>query len=150
MIRNFAAIALILASPAFAQAPAVEGAWLRLPAATGRPAAGYLSISGGATADALVSAASPKAERIELHSMTMTDGVMRMRAETSIAIPAGTVISFAPGGHHLMLFGLSPDVLPGQTVPLTLSFKSGAKITTSATARSPADDPAKASGHAHH
>lgn len=117
------------------QSPSVSNAWVRLPAATGRPGAGYMVVQGGAQADALVSASSPSAERIEIHSMTMDGGVMRMRAEPSIAVPAGQTVEFRPGGNHLMLFGLDPRLKPGDRIDLTLTFRSGATAQVRAQAR---------------
>lgn len=137
------AMSLFGGSRAFAAEPHVMDGWVRLPAVSGRPAGGYFMVHGTATADALVGVTSPKAQRIEMHSMVQDNGVMRMRAETSFAVPAKGALTFAPGGSHLMIFGLSPDVKPGDKLPLTFSFKSGAKITVQAEAR-PASAPAKA------
>jgi len=122
-----------------AAAPAVEGAWVRLPAIAGRPAAGYFTIKGGPQPDALIAAASAKAQRIEMHSTSMAGGVMRMRAEQAMPIPANGTLSFAPGGNHLMLFGLAAGLKPGDRLPITLSFQSGAKTNTSAELRAVAD-----------
>lgn len=129
-------------------------AWVRLPAVSGRPAAGYLLIHGTAKADALVGVTSPKAERIELHSMVNEGGVMKMRAEKSFALPAKGELKFAPGGSHLMIFGLAPDVKPGTKLPLTLNFQSGAKVSVEAEARTvnstaPADAKASEPKHSH-
>lgn len=118
-----------------AAVPHVMDAWVRLPAVSGRPAGGYFMAHGTAAADALVSVTSPAAERIEMHSMATENGVMKMRREDSFALPARGTLTFAPGGSHLMLFGLSPDVKPGAKVPLTFRFKSGATVTLDAEAR---------------
>ncbi|MFQ3595614.1 MAG: copper chaperone PCu(A)C [Sphingomonadaceae bacterium] len=128
--------------PAFAQAapgPKVTGAWVRLPAASGRPAAGYFEVS-GTPGDALVAASTPRAGRVEMHSMTMVEGVMRMRAEPRFEIPASGKLVFAPGSSHLMLFDLASGLKPGDRVPLTLRFASGAEVTVNAEAR-PAGNP---------
>lgn len=144
-----AAAAVCLLSPAAARdtAPVAEGAWARLPAATGRPAAAYFTLKGGSKPDVLVGASSPGAERVEMHSMTMRDGVMRMRAETAFAVPAGGTVAFKPGGNHLMLFGLQP-MKAGETLPITLQFKSGATQQLMAETRSAGSAPA-APGHQH-
>jgi copper(I)-binding protein len=141
---------LVAPAPGFAKGaePHVMDAWVRLPAAAGRPGGGYFMAHGTAKADALVGVSSPKAERIELHSMVNEGGVMKMRAEQSFALPADGTLTFAPGGSHLMLFGLSPDVKAGGKVPLTFTFKSGAKVTVEAEARG-AGTPAKESSHQH-
>ena len=151
------ALTVIAAVPASAQMapmtqPHVQDAWVRLPAVSGRPAGGYFLIHGTAKADALTGVTSPKAERIELHSMTNEGGVMKMRAEPSFALPAKGELKFAPGGSHLMIFGLSPDVKPGTAIPLTFSFQSGAKVTLNAEARAanaPVQAPADAPAHKH-
>ncbi len=138
------AMSLFGGSGAFAAAqPHVMNVWVRLPAASGRPAGGYFMVHGTDMADALVGVTSPKAQRIEMHSMTAENGVMRMRAEASFAVPAKGALEFAPGGSHLMIFGLSPDVKPGTKLPLTFSFQSGAKITVVAEARPAASAPAR-------
>jgi hypothetical protein len=134
-------------SPASAAVPAVSGAWVRLPAVAGRPGAGYLTVKARA-GDALVGVDSPLAERIELHSMAMDGGVMRMRAEPALVVPASGQLVLASGGNHLMLFGLSPSVRAGRRLPLTLRFRSGATVETMAEARLPGDA-AKASVHRH-
>ncbi len=134
-----AALAALLGAASGAAAPAVEGAWVRLPVLAGRPAAGYFTIKGGPQPDALIAAASAKAQRIEMHSTSMAGGVMRMRAEQAMPVPANGTLSFAPGGNHLMLFGLAAGLKPGDRLPITLSFQSGAKVNTSAELRAVAD-----------
>lgn len=125
--------------PAQAQEAAARasGAWVRLPAATGRPAAGYVELSGRA-GDALVGATSPVAGRVELHSMTSEGGVMRMRAESRMAFDGSGRLVLAPGGNHLMLFDLDPSLKPGARVPITLSFANGSSVTVNAEARAAA------------
>jgi copper(I)-binding protein len=115
-------------------APRVEGAWVRAPAVPGRPAAGYLTITGGGQPDRLVGATSPGL-RIELHTMSMDAGVMKMAQIESLPVPAGAKVALATGGNHLMIFGLAGAP---KTLPLTLVFGSGAKVTTVAEVRAPA------------
>ncbi|WP_448586145.1 copper chaperone PCu(A)C [Thermaurantiacus sp.] len=142
-VTSGALLALALAGgsasviPARAQgsmSPKVTGAWVRLPAVAGRPAAAYLEVA-ASPGDALVGAKSPQAGRIEMHTMTNADGVMRMRAEPRFEVPGSGRLSFAPGGAHLMLFDLAASVKPGDRVPIELSFASGAKVMVSAEAR---------------
>ena len=136
------------AARAAVEQPHVMGVSVRLPAVAGRPAAGYFMVHGTAKADALVGVTSPKAERIELHSMVNENGVMKMRAEKSFAVPANGALTFQSGGNHLMIFGLSPDVKAGTKLPLTFSFQSGAKVTVEADARA-ANAPAPEAAHSH-
>jgi periplasmic copper chaperone A len=136
---------LLLATPAAAAAPSVkeawdrtapriEDAWVRSPAVPGRPAAGYLTITGGGQPDKLVGATSPGL-RIEIHTVAMDAGVMKMAKLDALPVPAGASVPLVSGGHHLMIFGLTGAP---KTLPLTLVFGSGAKVTTVAEVRSPA------------
>lgn len=96
--------------------------WTR--ATTGKVGAGYTTIvNTGTNADQLVSASSPAVDKVEIHSMTMDGGVMKMRPlPDGIAIPAGGTSKLAPGGYHLMLLGLKAPLVEGKLVPLTLNF----------------------------
>jgi copper(I)-binding protein len=132
-----------------ADAPQVMGQWVRLPAVAGRPAAGYFMVHGSQAPDTLVGVASPLAERIELHSMVMEGGVMKMRAEPSFTVPARGTLTFAPGGNHLMLFGLKPGLKPGQKIPLVFSFGSGMKLNVEAEVRGVTDAAPAADSHQH-
>lgn len=131
------------------QALSVEGAWVRLPAASGRPAAAYFTVKGGKTAEQLLSIDSPLAIRAELHDMKMAGGVMRMTPiEGGVAVPAGGSVAFAPGGRHAMLFDISPDASTSRPFPLTLRFASGATLETEAKAQAPGDAaPAQDNAH---
>lgn len=105
----------------------VEGAWTRATAEAARVGAGYLTIRNtGSAADTLVSVETPAAERGEIHDMTTTDGVMRMRRLAGgIEIPAGGTIELKPGGMHLMLINLKQPLVAGARVSVKLIFKSG-------------------------
>ena len=125
------ALTLAVAAPAFAAAPlTVSGAWSR-PAVAGTNGIGYLSIANAGKADALVKVESPLAARVEMHSSSMAGGVMSMKPEARVAVPSGGRATFAPGGYHLMLIGLSKTVKAGDQLPATLTFASGAKLPVS-------------------
>ncbi|WP_156356288.1 copper chaperone PCu(A)C [Sphingomonas sp. Leaf22] len=108
--------------------PSVDDAWVRLPAVPGRPAAGYATVRGGSGNDVLTSVASPAVQRAELHeSMASHGGMMAMRALDKVKVEGS--IGFSPGGKHIMLFGLSPDLRAGGTIPMTFGFEDGSKVT---------------------
>ncbi len=119
--------------------PAVANARVTLSPVAGRPGAAYLEITGGASADRLLSIASPQVATVELHEGGMKDGMMTMAKVNGIDIPAGGTAALAPGGFHAMLFGIDPAVTAGGTLPLTLTFRSGATIETKATVRAAGD-----------
>lgn len=116
-----------------AKKPGVSSLVVKLPAATGRPGVAYFQITGNAQDSQLVSAASPDANRIELHDMVMKGGAMSMvKLEGGVAVPAGGTISFAPGGKHAMLFDINPRVRPGSKMAISFSFADGQKIESEA------------------
>ena len=125
--------------------PRVEGAWVRVNPVPGRPSAGYLTITGGGAPDKLLGVTSPGL-RIEMHSMTMDAGVMKMAKFDALPVPAGARVALASGGNHLMIFGLTGAP---RSIPLTLAFRSGARVAATAELRSAATaDPH--GGHAGH
>ena len=84
---------------------------------------------------ALVAAASPAADAVELHTHIEEGGMMRMRRVERIEIPAGGTVSLKPGGLHVMLIGLKENLQPDGQVDLTLTFDDGAKTKIQAPVR---------------
>src|SRR5690606_17661341 len=68
------------------------------------------------------------AESAELHAHVMTGDVMRMEKVEAVDVPAGGEAVFAPGGHHVMLFGLEEALTPGATFPMTFTFENAGEI----------------------
>lgn len=90
----------------------------------------YLTLENrGDEADALVSLGSPRVAAVELHETQMDGGMMRMRPLVALTLEPGERHALTPGGEHLMLIGLESHLLPGQVVPLTLTFESGQTLT---------------------
>ena len=92
--------------------------------------AGYMTIvNKGAAPDRLVSVASPAADKVEIHEMSMQDNVMKMRELAGgLPIEAGKSVSLAPGGYHLMLLGLKAPLKQGDKIPVTLTFAKAGKV----------------------
>jgi hypothetical protein len=126
----------------------VGDATVRLSVVPGRPAAGYFTLNGGTQADRLLGVASSMA-RVEMHETVMANGRMRMTPMKTVDVPAGRRIAFAPGGKHLMLFGLPASVRPGDEVGLVLTFEKAGAVPVTAVARSATDAP-KDDPHAGH
>ncbi|XKE46065.1 copper chaperone PCu(A)C [Halomonas organivorans] len=90
------------------------------------------AVSGGAYLDlevtgdtpaVLVGAHSPASEVVEIHTMEMADGTMRMRPVPRLEIAPGAPIRMRPGGgYHLMLIELTGPLAEGDSFPLTLEF----------------------------
>jgi copper(I)-binding protein len=95
----------------------------------GATSAVYLTLdNAGPQADALVSASSEVARTTELHEVKQDGGVMKMRPVEKIPVPAGGKVDLKPGGYHVMLIGLTRDLKPGDTVPVTLRFERGGEM----------------------
>ena len=106
----------------------IQQPWTRA-AGQGATAAGFMEISNrGSAADRLLSASSPVARAMELHSMIRDGDVMRMRAVDAIEIRTGQTVTLRPGGFHLMLIGLSQPLRQGETVPVTLRFERAGEV----------------------
>jgi copper(I)-binding protein len=99
--------------------------WARATVPGQKVAGAYVKLSAD-QATRLVSAASPAAQTVEIHQMSMENGVMKMRAVPALDIPAGGSVELKPGGYHLMLFGLKKPLAAGETITLTLKFQDAA------------------------
>lgn len=111
----------------------VSGAFARATVSAAETGAAYVTIANrGSQDDALVGASSSASASVELHEMTMSGGMMRMRAIPRVAIPAGATVSFSPGGNHLMLIGLKAPLKAGSKISLTLEFERARAITVQA------------------
>lgn len=74
--------------------------------------------------DVLIAASTPRAEKAELHSMTMDEkGVMKMRALDRLPIVKRETVDLTPDGTHIMLLGLKDPLKAGEEFPLTLTFE---------------------------
>ena len=67
-----------------------------------------------------MAASSPVAGTVEIHEMKMEGDVMRMRAVSELALPAGQAVALKPGGYHVMLLDLKQALKAGDSVPVTL------------------------------
>lgn len=98
----------------------IETPWARATIGNLRMTAGYFVVENqGGETERLLTAESPLAERIELH--TVKDGVM-MEVE-AIEIGPGDSLVFAPGGYHLMIGPLTGPLVEGEPMPATLLFE---------------------------
>lgn len=107
----------------------VDHPWSRATAPQARNGAAYFVLNAtGAEGDRLLSAASPAAEKVELHTHLMEDGVMKMRPVTAIEVTPGSPTMLQPGGLHVMLLGLKAPLARGEKFPLTLTFEKAGEL----------------------
>ena len=126
---------LLTAAPVFAQEIKVgdltiEQPWARATPKGAAVGAGYLEIrNAGASSDRLTGGSADFAG-VEIHQMSMADGVMKMRqAKDGLEIPAHGAVKLAPSGYHLMFTGLKQALVKGQTVKATLTFEHAGAVT---------------------
>ncbi len=79
-----------------------------------------LSVSGGNVR--LVGASSDASGTIEMHTMSMDGGRMKMRQVDGFDLADGETLSLMSGGNHFMLFDLSPDITVGERIDILLNF----------------------------
>jgi periplasmic copper chaperone A len=120
---------LLFASvPALAQVQ-VEKPWTRATAPGAQVAGGYMTIRNAGAADKLVSASSPAAAKVELHTHINDNGVMKMReVPGGYVIPAKGSFELKPGGAHLMFMDLKAPFKEGDKVPVKLKFEKAGEV----------------------
>ena len=82
----------------------------------------------GDTDDVLLSAESPIADKVEIHTHVKEGDLMKMRQLDDLTIPAHGEQKLAPGGLHLMLMGLKEVPAVDTKFPVTLHFKQAGKV----------------------
>jgi copper(I)-binding protein len=111
----------------------VDGAWVRLGAVSGRPAAAYFTVHGGPSPATLISVTTDVAIKSEMHETMDKGGMSTMAPLARVEIPANTDVAFAPGGRHVMLFDMNSGIKPADRVTLTFAFADGTRIINNAT-----------------
>jgi periplasmic copper chaperone A len=108
----------------------ISGAWSR-ETAEGQDAGGaFMTITNtGTLADRLTGGSTSVAGEVRVHTVDMTDGVMRMRQLTDgLEIPARSSVTLKPGSFHIMLMQLKQPLRQGETVPVTLTFEQAGSV----------------------
>ena len=110
--------------------------WTRATPKGASTAAGYLKITNtGTTPDRLVGASSPVAGRVEVHEMSMENGVAKMRPlKDGLEIKPGASVELKPGSYHLMLEELKQPIKKGDHIKDTLTFEKAGSVDIQLTA----------------
>lgn len=131
----------------------IDHPWARPTTATVATGAAYMTIiNTGGAADTLQGAATPRAERVEIHLTETKDGISRMLPVLDgIVIAAGEQVAIQPGGYHLMLVGLTEPLRRDEKVPLILDFAEAGSVTVELAIQmrppAPTDDTVDHSSH---
>lgn len=108
----------------------VKTPWSRATPSGARVAGGYFIVENkGTQTDRLVAAQVEIAGRVEIHTMSLQDGVMRMRSVSGgVEIKPGESVVFQPSGLHLMWLDLSRNPKLGDMLNGQLTFEKAGSI----------------------
>ncbi len=122
----FAILLFVGAGHAQSDAPKISEVWVKSTLPGAAVSAAYMQIQ-SSKATRLVKVDTPAAGLVELHNMTMKDGVMEMKAMDAVEVPAGKSVTLKPGGMHVMLMNVKKPIKAGDKVALTLTFEGADK-----------------------
>lgn len=100
----------------------IKDVWVRPTNPGQEVGAAYMTLTSNKDTN-LVSVESDVSDSVEIHNMTMENGVMKMRMLETLPLKAGVPYKLAPGGFHLMLFNLKTPLLAGEEVSFMMTFK---------------------------
>jgi len=108
----------------------ITAPWTRVTPGGAQVGGAYLKITNtGAEADRLIGGSLPIATAVEVHEMSVTDGVMKMRKlDKGLEIAPGQTVELKPGGYHLMFTGLREGLKQGQPIRGTLVFEKAGTV----------------------
>ena len=99
--------------------------------------AAYLEIkNNGEKPQLLVNVSSPAFDQVGIHRTVMHGNMAHMEHLKELTIPPHASVTLKPGGLHFMLMEAKKPLRVGDSVPMTLTFKNGAKVAVTATVRS--------------
>ena len=134
-------IALLLIALALGVAPAlardysvgtlkIETPWVPASPQGAAAAAGYMEIENtGQEADRLIGGSMLLAGRVQIHEMSLQDGVMKMQELAGgLNIKPGESVALKPGSFHIMFLDLKEPIKPGAPIKGTLTFEKSGTI----------------------
>lgn len=136
---SFAALAAPLALAACGDpAPTyIDQAYVRLSPNKDTPSAGYFVAHGGDSATQLRGVLTDYALKVEMHESMSQGGMMTMKPLDSVDIPAKSKVAFAPGGKHLMLWGVNDTAISRGKMTLTFLLANGDRLLVDAVIQKP-------------
>jgi periplasmic copper chaperone A len=108
----------------------ITAPWSRATPNGAKVAGGYVRIiNRGTMPDRLIGGSFEGAARVEVHEMSVTGGIMRMRElEKGLEIAPGAMVELKPGGFHLMFMEMGRSLREGEIVKGTLVFEKAGTI----------------------
>ena len=109
---------------------AVENARLILPAVSGNPGVIYFALKNdGDRAKSVRRADVADAGNAQIHDTMEQSGQMVMGELGQVTLQPGETMSFEPGGKHVMVFDIAPELTAGSSTEMTLTIVGGDKVT---------------------
>ena len=108
----------------------IEAPWARATPGGAKVGGAYLKITNtGTEPDRLIGGSLSIAAAVEVHEMSMSDGVMKMRKlDKGLEIKPGQTLELKPGGYHIMFTELREGLKQGQPVKGTLQFEKAGSV----------------------
>ncbi len=96
----------------------------------GSPAVLYLWVTNPtAKADTVTGVEVPGADSAQVHrTMKMGNGMEGMAPMPALPIAAHDTVKLAPGGYHVMVFGLPGDLKAGDSTSVTVTFRNAGDV----------------------
>jgi copper(I)-binding protein len=104
--------------------------WARATPGGAKVGGGYVKITNmGSEPDRLIGGSFEGSERLEIHEMSVKDGVMTMRpVPAGLEIKPGQTLELKPGGYHLMFVNLKAPLKEGDKANGTLTFERAGEV----------------------
>lgn len=115
----------------------VDQAWVRLSPNKDTPSAGYFVAHGGDAGVQLRGVMTDYALKVEMHESVGKDDMMSMQPIESVDVPAKGTVAFAPGGKHLMIWGVNDTAISRGKMQLTFLMSNGDRLLVDAVIRKP-------------
>jgi copper(I)-binding protein len=116
----------------------IDQAWVRLSANKDTPSAGYFIAHGGDAGAQIRGVMTDYALKVEMHeSMKGKGGMTSMQPLSSVDVPAGQTVAFAPGGRHLMIWGVNDTAISRGKMTFTFLMSNGDRLLVDAVIQKP-------------
>ncbi|WP_037464674.1 copper chaperone PCu(A)C [Sphingobium herbicidovorans] len=115
----------------------IDQAWVRLSPNKDTPSAGYFVAHGGDAATQLRGVLTDYALKVEMHESMSHDGMVMMQKIDSVDIPAKGKVAFAPGGKHLMIWGVNDTAISRGKMTFTFLLANGDRLLVDAVIQKP-------------
>ena len=104
----------------------IDDAWVAEAPPVAPVMGGYMKIENETSKPVSITRAScPDFETVEIHEMSMSGGMMKMREIEKLVVPANGKVELKPGGYHLMLIKPKQPFKKGDSLTVTLHMADG-------------------------